>query len=221
MVRRSLSRAAVLLLGLLRAPDEVSEWCDTIYRPDHRECPKRPVFWRQPTTIICMIVYHQADSHLVPLILRQGLQLVQGEGKGDDPAIAQTDEYLDARRPEYIRQAGVNRRQNIYAYLGDERHVIRITDGAEVTLGRFITESWQVVLRLTPPLEHCYISDLDAFDKLKRALQEETCQSECGRLAADYWRRVTPAVLYVDGSIARPEVLVTRPIPPEHIARVN
>lgn len=168
-----------------------------------------------------MIVYHEVDHHLLASVLRGGIQLGKAEGKRTRPDIQRADEYLDARRPESLRRAGVCRGENIYAYVGDETAVRDIRDGRQVSLAALIAESTQAVLRLDVAPQYCYISDLDAFDAVKRALHGQQPSEVSERLADKYWRRVTPLAAYNDGAIARPEVMITRDVAPEQIRRVS
>lgn len=106
-----------------------------------------------------MIVYHEAKPSSVKEILKDGLRRISRGEKGDDPLIVRADMLLDKHRPSRLRDRGVSRDDNIYAYFMHDGVVVDITDGRSVPVDMFVAESGQAVLRLTVDPRHIELSN--------------------------------------------------------------
>lgn len=166
-----------------------------------------------------MIVYHEITPSSVSAALRDGLKRTSRGEKGTDPAIARTDHYLDRCCPEDLRQAGVSRDDNLYAYVATDAQLVDITNGNLIPLSSFVNTSQQTVLQLTVNPDDCYVSDLDAYDKVKHALESHDDTLE--QLAHTYWHRLRPLRTFSIGDIQRPEVMITRDISPKAITVIE
>lgn len=159
-----------------------------------------------------MIVYHEVDPAEVDSILEKGLKRTSRGDKGDDKTIIKTDKLLDDARPDELRHSGVSRDDNLYAYMAVDTKIIRITDGKAVNIDEFLQESKQAVLRLEVETTRCFVSDLDRYDALKKAV--ETDDERTGELVEDYWQHLVPLHNFTAGMIRRPEVMVTYDVLP-------
>lgn len=168
-----------------------------------------------------MLVYHEASPDKVDSILQNGLKRQSRGAKGDDIWIKKTDEYLDKRRPKQIRVANVSRDENIYAYVTTADYIVSITDGTPMPLKVFLQQASSGLVSLAIDESRCYVSDLDTYDALKNALESHDPPEKVEVLARSYWRKLTPLSTYTQGSISRPELLITYDIEPQHIQRAK
>lgn len=167
-----------------------------------------------------VIAYHEADSDNLKVILKQGLKLTSRRGKGGEPSIEMTDQILDGLRTPDLLNTGVCRDDNIYAYVGDESYLVNIEDGQKANTEEFAKKSDNILLRLNLKPSRCYVSDLDAYDNLKRAVEaEESVRLDA--LARHYWASLIRLDKYEAGKIKRPEIMITYDIKPEDIATVG
>lgn len=167
-----------------------------------------------------MIVYHEANPDAAESILRNGLKKTSRGDKGSSSDIARTDRYLDERLPERLREKGVSRDNNIYAFLCGDNTIISITDGAAIPLDDFILNSDQAVLRLTVDPKRCYVSDLELYDTVKAALEsDDTGQAEAS--TGQYWEALSPLQDYQPNSFKRPEIMITYDIDSKNIELVT
>jgi hypothetical protein len=166
-----------------------------------------------------MTLYHEIDRDSLDSVLTDGLKRTSRGEKGDNDAIKKTDAYLDARRPATLVQKNVSRDDNIYAFLGTDKTVIDITSGIVLCLSdRKIPDT--ALLRLSAEQNACYVSDLDRYDAVKYAIENDMTE-QLDTLAAHYWQAVVPLDTYATGTIIRPEVMITRDIRPSEIEQVT
>lgn len=168
-----------------------------------------------------MFAYHEITPPSLNSVLRDGLKRRSRGEKGDDSAIAQTDKYLDIHRPDVLRAANVSRDNNLYAYLAHKDMIIDITDGSYMPLDKFIRESQQVVLRLALDVTRCYVSDLDSYDTVKQAIENDHPNQILEQLATEYWQCVTPLASYREEAIRRPELMITYDIAADQITSLD
>lgn len=166
------------------------------------------------------VAYHETNPDILSAALVHGLRCTSRGDKGDDPAIKQTDDFLDALRPKLLLAAGVSRDDNLYAYLCIDESVVDITDGSLVARTKFIQRSTQAVLELEIDPRRCYVSNLDTYDALKDALTHyDTPAAE--KIAHSYWSSLTPLTDFTLSSIKRPELMITYDIPPHQLRHLN
>lgn len=168
-----------------------------------------------------MIVYHETNPSDKDSILRDGLKCTSRGEKGDESAIAKTDYFLDNYRPDTLRRAGVSRDNNLYAFVWRNNKIISITDGADIDVKEFVKNSDRLVLRLQVDPRRCFVSDLNAYDTVKKAIENKKDQHEIIELAQIYWDKVAALSSYELSSIGRPEVMVTYDVPASQIKVVN
>lgn len=168
-----------------------------------------------------MIAYHEINPDTLESIRTKGLQRAARGEKGDKRAIKQTDALLDANIPAHLRRAGVSRANNNYAYVVTNGKVIDITDGHAIDEQKFITSSSRAVLQLHLDSDLCYVSDLDAYDQLKEAVENEQTDDIINRHVTTYWKRVIPLLAYERKKIRRPEIIIPYDIPPHAITVVH
>lgn len=167
------------------------------------------------------IAYHEADPKDLERILSRGLKRTSRGKKGDDNAIIQTDELLDKNRPDEVRSIGVSRDDNLYAYLAIVGTIIDITDGTPTPIDSFVANSKQAVLELTIDPTRSYVSNLDAYDILKRAIEQAAPQQVLHRLASEYWASITRLDHYIPSQFRRPEIMITYDIEPSAIQHLT
>jgi hypothetical protein len=163
-----------------------------------------------------MIVYHELDPDTVDDILKQGIRCSSTGSKTDD-AIQRTDELLDSLIPPGFADRRISRQHNLYAYLTHDGAVIDITDGQELPAADFLANSTMAVVSVEANPSAAYVSDIDAYDRVKEAIQNNAARETLNNLASDYWSRIIPLEDYQNGSFRRPEVMITYDVPPEAI----
>ncbi len=168
-----------------------------------------------------MIVLHEVAPQSVPSILSSGVKCMPRGEKGDDPSIAATDHLLDSYRPPYLVEQGVKREGNIYGYLVQDTDVVDITDGSFIPIDEFIRRSERAVLQLRINSSRCYVSNLDLFDRLMTAIQNNAAADELKVMAQHYWQSLVTLSDYQPGSIGRPEVMIPYDIPPDAIKQLS
>lgn len=168
-----------------------------------------------------MLVYHEASPDKIESILQNGLKRQSRGAKGDDVWIKKTDKFLDERRPKKLRDAGVSRDDNIYAYLSTGEYIISITDGTLVPLTAFIKQASNGLLKLNINEANCFVSDLDTYDALKDALKNHSPRDTIEVLAQSYWHKLTLLSDYQNDDIRRPEIMITYNINPQFIKRAK
>lgn len=166
-----------------------------------------------------MILYHEIDRDSLDNVLTDGLKRTSRGEKGSDEAIKKTDAYLDARRPATLVHKDISRDDNIYAFLGDNKTLIDITNGLIVPL----SERKQpdiALLRLSVEPSVCYVSDLDRYDAVKHAIAHDMID-QLDALSEHYWQAVIPLNDYTAGTIIRPEIMITRDVLPSEIEQIT
>ena len=167
-----------------------------------------------------MRVYHQVTPDSLESALTNGLKRTSRGEKGYDAAVTITDVILDRDCPKELREQGVSRDNNLYAYMPTETGVIDITDGADVPLKEFVEKSDQATLELDIDPRECFVSDLDTFDALKEALANREPSLTIQKLSHSYWSKVVPLHDYTPGTFNRPEIMIPYDVGPEHIKKV-
>lgn len=165
-----------------------------------------------------MILYHEADTGSVALILKEGMKRTSRGEKGDDESIVRTDKFLDAYRPDDLVASKVSRDDNVYAYLGSGGQVVDITSGELVELEMFIDRAEGEVLSFEVDATRCFVSDLDIYDGIKKAVENGM---ENIQMAQHYWESLVSLADYKLGQIRRPEAMIPYDIPPEAIRRLG
>lgn len=168
-----------------------------------------------------MIVYHEVNPDALRIIRREGLKRTSRGDKGDDQAIIKTDKFLDEHRLEHLRVTGVSRDNNLYGYLSDGEKVIDTRDGKIITVQELNKQTDQVLLKIAIDSTRCYVSDIDAYDRVKSAIEQKRPQAELRELAHEYWGKVEKFDDYRMNACRRPEVMVTYDIRPDMITVVN
>jgi len=137
-----------------------------------------------------MKAYHEISPDSLDVVLHKGLIRTSRGDKGDDRAIIATDRFLDARRPLSLKQQGASREHNVYAYFQLDNLIIDIADGSPIPIDKFIARSKHQVLELDIDPQRCFVSDLDAFDALKSAIEANANEPTLEQLAKNYWSTV-------------------------------
>ena len=166
------------------------------------------------------IAYHEVTSSSLSGVLKTGLKRTSRGEKGDDQDIIKTDTLLDKYRPEPLRAAGVSRDNNLYAYVAVNGKIANITDGTRVDIHDFIEKSQQKVLKLTINPHRCYVSDLDAYDRVVDVIKSHGSAESLEMLANEYWSRLTPLHNYKSSAMVRPEIMITYDIDPKDIEQL-
>ena len=138
-----------------------------------------------------------------------------------DGDIIKTDMFLDDKRPKQLEGQGISRDHNIYAYLYLNNQLIDIRTGNGIPLQDFISNSNQAVLKLEIDPQRCYVSDLDTYDSLKKAIEDGDNNAKLEQLAKSYWDKLIPLEEYRPHDILRPEIMITYDILPAQISRCS
>lgn len=162
------------------------------------------------------ILYHEAKPESVDSILKEGIKSQAGGAKRD-AQIEKIDTFLDTHRPDDIKSLGLNRRDVTYAFLGQDGNIIDIATGELVPVEEFRKGNGMSLFRLTVDVKDCYVSNLDLYDTLKRAMVLDEQDSTREHLADQYWKRIVPLEKFEVGTIARPEVMINADINPGNI----
>lgn len=168
-----------------------------------------------------MIVYHEVNSNALGAVLNNGLTRTSRGSKGDDSSIVATDQYLDERCPVRLKEQGISRNNNVYAYVSTGGSIVDITSGGLTPLQEFISRSNQSVLELSVDTSRCYVSDLDTYDAIMTALENHEDQYIIDQLASSYWNKIIVLKDFSLGSIRRPEIMITYDVPPGMIRPIS
>lgn len=156
------------------------------------------------------MIYHQLTDEAWNETRTKGLHRNDRGEKGDDKAIIRTDHFLDAHIPDTLAKHGLQRCNVIYGYLGDSTHLTDIETGDAIPIAQKATEGDRTLLRLEVDPSECWVSDLDLYDAVKNS--ENPSQEQ----AITYWKSLQPLTQY-DGSIRRPEVMITTDLKPARL----
>ena len=166
-----------------------------------------------------MVLYHEVTKDSVEKILADGLKRTSRGDKGDKTDIIETDTYLDNHRPAALRERGVSRDDNLYAFVGTDNSLVDITNGATLSLADYPQED-SILLRIAVDEDTCYVSDLDRYDAVKAAIANHETAT-LAELADEYWASLTPLRTFEIGGILRPEIMITTDVPPQQITPVQ
>lgn len=166
------------------------------------------------------LVWHEAEPATVNKLLHEGIKQ-GGTGHKTDKLIDDTDALLDSICPEPLRAKGLSRSRNIYCYIVTDDSVIDITDGAHVPRGEFLKNSTQHILEIQVDPARCYVSDIDAYDRVKKAYRDGTDEPRIHSFAYRYWATVMPLSDSLGKLPARPEVMIPYEVAPQFIRPVK
>jgi hypothetical protein len=165
-------------------------------------------------------LFHEIDPSSQEGVLQGGIKR-KASGDKTDPEKKKIDTFLDTHLPDWAQYDDVYRGNVLYGYLADGDGVVDISTGDVLPLKKFMAASDQTLLRIKVDEEQCYVSDLDLYDTLVRAMELDEQDSTREHLADRYWQRIIPLRDYEQGTIKRPEVMVAADIKPEEIEVVK
>lgn len=189
-------------------------------------------------------IYHKASADSVGSILTDGLRCSRRGSGHDDPRVRQTNDLLDALRPDRLRAHGVDRNACTYCYLTVDDLVFDVDSGLLVPEPDWLAEvgnaGGSAALRLTADPDIAYVSDLEAYDELAERIGDAP-QSTVQKLARRYWERIVAlpdlcryyertdhalvrhpdAPVRLPSRLERVEVLLTADVPADRIARTS
>jgi hypothetical protein len=154
-----------------------------------------------------VIVYHEVRPETLDEILREGIKR-SDHGEKSDSVVQRTDDCLEARIPAHLRSMGLGRHNVVYAYLSAGANLIDIRNGNAVDVNDFSLQRELVLLRITADTELCFVSDLDAYDAVRKCVESDADDTLLTQLADRYWARVIPFEDYRAGQYRRPEVMI-------------
>ncbi|MDB5176966.1 MAG: hypothetical protein JWN75_634 [Candidatus Saccharibacteria bacterium] len=165
------------------------------------------------------VIYHEVDPKIVDSVLQNGLK-TENDGAKTDSQIKKIDQFLDTHLPD-DSPAGLNRQNVIYGYVSADDKILDIKSSDMIAINDFVDKSDAVLLRIEVDAAKCYVSDLDMYDTIKRAMELKEQDSTLEDLATKYWQRVVTFDTFELGTINRPEVMVPYDIPPTDISKVE
>lgn len=168
-----------------------------------------------------MKAYHEIHPESLDSALAEGLKRTSRGSKGDNEAIIKTDRLLDSLRPQQLTAQGISRDDNLYSYVGIDDFVIDIVDGTHVPIDDFVDRAKLRVLELDIDPARSFVSNLDAYDALKDAIETRANRASLERLANDYWSSITKLTDFLPHTISRPEIMVPYDVPPNKIRLLN
>ncbi len=155
-------------------------------------------------------VYHQVARDTAQQIVRHGL--LQGSGgERRDKDIKKADSLLNELRPQHCAQRSLDRIKNVYGYLASGDKVIDIVTGRAKKPTEILEDPGQVLLQVEVDPRRCFVSDLDLYDTFLQLVKQGEAE-QATKVGQAYWSTVRPLDSY-DGSIHRPEVMVTYDVP--------
>lgn len=168
-----------------------------------------------------MLVYHQVNPDVLESALKNGLKIDERGDKGDDKAIIAADKLLDDRCPHDLKDLGLSRQHNLYAYLSVNKSVVNITTGELVPVNEFVKLNSQVTLALSVDPKRCYVSDLVTYDAVKSAINNYAPQDKIDKLSRSYWDKIISLDKFKLHTVSRPEIMITYDIPPTNIQQIT
>lgn len=165
-------------------------------------------------------LYHEVDQSSKDNVLSEGIDR-EANGQKTDSEKKRIDNFLDTHLPAEMELVGISRQEVVYAYMAYQDTVIDIRDGEFIPIDEFNDRSDQVLLRLSVDSKDCYVSDLDLYDTLARAMELKEQNGKLEYLASQYWDRVVPYDKYEIGEYNRPEIMIAQDIRPEAIEVVE
>jgi hypothetical protein len=163
------------------------------------------------------IVYHEIAANSLEQVLKNGIKRTEQGGKSKQHAIQKTDNFLDTHRTPAMVTANISRSGTIYGYMVTDDQVVNITTGQQVSIPTLKANRSKQLVKVTIDPTRCYVSDLDLYDTLKRALELDEQDSTREHLAEQYWIKITRLSDYKPGTIKRPEIMITYDVPPTAI----
>lgn len=168
-----------------------------------------------------IVLYHEISPKSKDQVVTEGIKK-GASGVKTDSEKRKVDEFLDTHPPDWAKNIGLCRADAIYAYLKtDSDEVVDIKSGEAIPVSEFMNKTKDVLLKITVDSDYCYVSDLDLYDTITRALELDEQDSTREHLADRYWERLTPIDEYQNGSITRPEMMVNYDVSPESIEVVK
>jgi hypothetical protein len=167
-----------------------------------------------------MVIYHEVAPDALARVKIDGLKRASRGEKGKDKLIIHTNEFLDKHCPPHLHAAGVSRHNNIYGYLGTKSSIIDIQDGSLIPLSEKGNQNNLVLLRLELNIQHCWVSDLDMYDKVRDVIAKKQPTEKILQLCRHYWNALQPLKTYKK-NIRRPEVMITYDIPASCITPIE
>ncbi|HUS26730.1 MAG TPA: hypothetical protein VMY99_05280 [Nevskiaceae bacterium] len=164
-----------------------------------------------------MVLFHTLSPESVKAVLRDGLRYGSQGALSQDEDIAKANDYLDSVRPARVSALGLSRNKCLYMYLAMNGMVHDISHGKVLPMRQWTAAERRVVLAVEVNAAVAYLSDLEAYDALARALAAPAPQATCRRLAALYWRTVLPMPEVVQYYLLQEDGLVLRQNAPGHL----
>ena len=161
-------------------------------------------------------IYHQLTWDDWTRAQKHGLRTQSRGAKGNEASIQATDDFLDTHTPESLREIGLSRNNNLYGFIGNSHSLITIATGESLPVREKAAEPGQVLLELSVDPTRCWVSDLDLYDSV---MNKRKAPHKAADLAREYWSHLQRLDQY-DGSILRPEVMITYDVPVSDIRKV-
>jgi hypothetical protein len=138
-----------------------------------------------------MQLFHLIQQDALAKTLRSGLKHGSKGALSHNKQVAAANSYLDNLRPASLKAKGLSRANCLYLYYARGETVHDIEDGAGRPARQWATKHADMAaLRVEVDPARAYVSDLDAFDAVLRAIAAKKSPAICQKLAEHYWQRV-------------------------------
>jgi hypothetical protein len=134
---------------------------------------------------------HAAPASTLEHMLATGLAYGSSGRSSQESHAQKTNALLDALRPTYAVQASLSRQDCLYAYLALDGSLLDVEAGKAVPLSEWrpAADDAAAVLLDADPTQ-AWVSDLDAYDALATAIEQDAPIATLHELADRYWQRL-------------------------------
>jgi hypothetical protein len=135
-------------------------------------------------------VYHLTSADNLDTLQREGLRYGSQGARSREDHAAKTNKLLDGICPARLWELHVSRQGCIYAFAELEGKILDIAEGKAYPPADFPVDDGSVLLRLAIAPETAFVSDLDAYDSVARAIETDQPITALRTLADTYWQRI-------------------------------
>lgn len=140
----------------------------------------------------CMRLLHALDPTQLDQVLQEGLHVGEKGDYSQSNRIQETDNFLDAQCPLGLHAKGLSRSGCLYLYYAIGHQIHDIHEGRTYDIDDWLAGQTQAILAAEINISAAYISDLDSYDAVSKAITSNRKPHKQERLAKEYWRHILP-----------------------------